>query len=81
MTHNIGAGNETRTRDIYLGKVTLYQLSYSRSNRNYIISHYFLQLNFQNKKNSKKKKIKKILDKFIKKLYSLIRLALYGDEC
>ena len=25
-----GAGNETRTRDIYLGKVVLYQLSYSR---------------------------------------------------
>lgn len=26
-----GAGNETRTRDIYLGKVVLYQLSYARS--------------------------------------------------
>src|SRR5512137_1287808 len=26
-----GAGNGTRTRDIYLGKVELYQLSYSRS--------------------------------------------------
>ncbi len=25
-----GAGNETRTRDLYLGKVSLYQLSYSR---------------------------------------------------
>src|SRR3989344_7402061 len=25
-----GAGNETRTRDPYLGKVVLYQLSYSR---------------------------------------------------
>ena len=25
-----GAGNEVRTRDIYLGKVVLYQLSYSR---------------------------------------------------
>ena len=25
-----GAGNETRTRDINLGKVALYQLSYSR---------------------------------------------------
>ena len=25
-----GAGNEARTRDINLGKVTLYQLSYSR---------------------------------------------------
>ncbi len=26
-----GAGNETRTRDPNLGKVVLYQLSYSRS--------------------------------------------------
>jgi hypothetical protein len=26
----IGAGNETRTRDLNLGKVSLYQLSYSR---------------------------------------------------
>ena len=26
-----GAGNETRTRDFHLGKVALYQLSYSRS--------------------------------------------------
>ena len=26
-----GAGNETRTRDVYLGKVVLYQLSYARS--------------------------------------------------
>ena len=26
-----GAGNETRTRDSYLGKVVLYQLSYARS--------------------------------------------------
>ena len=25
-----GAGNGTRTRDIHLGKVVLYQLSYSR---------------------------------------------------
>ena len=25
-----GAGDEIRTRDIYLGKVVLYQLSYSR---------------------------------------------------
>jgi hypothetical protein len=35
-THRIlpektGAGNETRTRDSYLGKVVLYQLSYARS--------------------------------------------------
>ncbi len=27
----IGAGNETRTRDPNLGKVVLYQLSYSRN--------------------------------------------------
>ncbi len=29
-TQEIGAGNETRTRDPDLGKVVLYQLSYSR---------------------------------------------------
>ena len=28
-----GAGNETRTRDIHVGNVTLYQLSYSRKNQ------------------------------------------------
>ena len=27
---SFGAGDEIRTRDIYLGKVVLYQLSYSR---------------------------------------------------
>ena len=27
----IGAGNEIRTRDLHLGKVALYQLSYSRN--------------------------------------------------
>lgn len=27
---DVGAGDEIRTRDIYLGKVVLYQLSYSR---------------------------------------------------
>ena len=27
-----GAGNEARTRDLNLGKVALYQLSYSRKN-------------------------------------------------
>jgi hypothetical protein len=27
-----GAGNESRTRDLNLGKVALYQLSYSRVN-------------------------------------------------
>ena len=29
-TKNIGAANETRTRDIHVGNVMLYQLSYSR---------------------------------------------------
>ena len=29
----VGAGNETRTRDLNLGKVALYQLSYSRKSR------------------------------------------------
>ncbi len=28
-----GAGKETRTLDLYLGKVSLYQLSYSRKKR------------------------------------------------
>ena len=27
---NLGAGDESRTRDLNLGKVALYQLSYSR---------------------------------------------------
>ena len=30
MRLNDGAGNESRTRDLNLGKVALYQLSYSR---------------------------------------------------
>ena len=30
MAHS-GAGNEARTRDLDLGKVALYQLSYTRS--------------------------------------------------
>ena len=30
LSHNYGAGKETRTLDLYLGKVSLYQLSYSR---------------------------------------------------
>ena len=30
---NFGAGNEARTRDLNLGKVALYQLSYSRTAR------------------------------------------------
>ena len=33
VTGEFGAGNETRTRDPDLGKVVLYQLSYSRSER------------------------------------------------
>ena len=32
-----GAGNETRTRDPNLGKVVLYQLSYSRDKTHYSI--------------------------------------------
>jgi hypothetical protein len=32
-----GAGNEARTRDLNLGKVALYQLSYSRPTRSAII--------------------------------------------
>ena len=31
LLSHLGAGNEVRTRDINLGKVTLYQLSYSRT--------------------------------------------------
>jgi hypothetical protein len=30
-----GAGDESRTRDLNLGKVALYQLSYSREEQNY----------------------------------------------
>jgi hypothetical protein len=30
-TEKFGAGNETRTRDLDLGKVALYQLSYARN--------------------------------------------------
>jgi hypothetical protein len=33
--HDSGAGNETRTRDPNLGKVVLYQLSYSRGEAAY----------------------------------------------
>jgi hypothetical protein len=32
---NSGAGEESRTLDLNLGKVALYQLSYSRRSRNY----------------------------------------------
>ena len=31
LSLEIGAGNESRTRDLNLGKVALYQLSYSRN--------------------------------------------------
>ena len=34
----IGAGNGTRTRDLQLGKLTLYQLSYSRSDGEAIVA-------------------------------------------
>jgi hypothetical protein len=34
----IGAGNEARTRDLNLGKVALYQLSYSRTGKGGILS-------------------------------------------
>lgn len=37
LKKKIGAGNETRTRDPDLGKVVLYQLSYSRFNQNVLI--------------------------------------------
>jgi hypothetical protein len=32
ITMKFGAGNEVRTRDLDLGKVALYQLSYTRLN-------------------------------------------------
>ena len=35
FVQKIGAGNESRTRDLNLGKVALYQLSYSRAALNY----------------------------------------------
>jgi hypothetical protein len=34
-----GAGNEARTRDLNLGKVALYQLSYSRLGSHLEVSH------------------------------------------
>ncbi len=39
---NNGAGNGTRTRDIQLGKLTLYQLSYARSGKSQLY-HAFWQ--------------------------------------
>ena len=37
---DFGAGNEARTRDINLGKVALYQLSYSRAVRISILMNF-----------------------------------------
>jgi hypothetical protein len=37
----LGAGNETRTRDLNLGKVALYQLSYSRTFRQKLFKNVF----------------------------------------
>ena len=39
---HIGAGDEARTRDLNLGKVALYQLSYSRVDTNYNLLFYKL---------------------------------------
>ncbi len=39
-----GAGNETRTRDLNLGKVALYQLSYSRISVNFALYALFAAL-------------------------------------
>ena len=36
----LGAGNEVRTRDLNLGKVALYQLSYSRNKGAYCKGKY-----------------------------------------
>ncbi len=43
MIQEIGAGNETRTRDPDLGKVVLYQLSYSRSVSYFPVLNLFAQ--------------------------------------
>ena len=39
IVQKTGAGNEARTRDLNLGKVALYQLSYSRVGRAYYGMH------------------------------------------
>ncbi len=39
-----GAGNEARTRDLNLGKVALYQLSYSRISENFALYALFAAL-------------------------------------
>ncbi len=38
-----GAGDESRTRDLNLGKVALYQLSYSRTATAYSLPGYYLR--------------------------------------
>src|SRR4029453_16727942 len=47
-TGKIGAGDEARTRDVHLGKVVLYQLSYTRSFERYtmLIPLFFVALIF-----------------------------------
>jgi hypothetical protein len=44
MADFYGAGEEIRTLDIYLGKVTLYQLSYSRKMRGIIFQSDFTSI-------------------------------------
>ena len=39
LKKNYGAGDEIRTRDINLGKVALYQLSYSRAKTGAVREH------------------------------------------
>ena len=47
MTHKIiGAGNEVRTRDIQLGRLTLYQLSYSRIALLYYHNNFIMSITF-----------------------------------
>ena len=46
MTHIFGAGNEVRTRDIQLGRLTLYQLSYSRIALLYYHNNFILSIIF-----------------------------------
>jgi hypothetical protein len=43
LPFSFGAGDESRTRDLNLGKVALYQLSYSRVEKE-IITHFFTPL-------------------------------------
>lgn len=48
----LGAGDESRTRDLNLGKVALYQLSYSRYEARHSIQRNF-SVNIGNEKNTK----------------------------